>query len=222
MLEQPIFIIKVNPQSIKPNPDAGITEYKVVGRNTVEILRIVDNNKDPKYKKGDGQWPDQDFKRILLNTWRIEKVINGFVVESEVIARGKDRLISNTFTIAYQFEIDRFREAHPISEELLIKLLYHEISEIVLEQSMSRPITTVRSMIPEPNYLYTHIDQSIECSSCHSQFPYQQLKSDAISLGCDEAWSNTICPVCGNWDCCDISFEHVDHAGNIMAAGLIR
>ena len=219
-----IFIIKVDPKSIKRNPDAGRTTFLVPGRTTVEQIRIVDYHEKPRYFRGDTQWPPNDWQRVRKNAWCLEKLIDGEAVDRHRIEHVRDELIprkrEESWQVVQRWEIDQIQEKYQIPEEQLIQLLYHEIPEIVLEHKESRPVQTIRSMTPEPNYLYGMVDQEIECQECHAKFSYQKLKSDATGWGGDEDWSNVICPACGTWDCCEFQFERVDPDGSIIRAVL--
>lgn len=55
----------------------------------------------------------------------------------------------------------------------------------------------------EPKYLFDYHDFVVSCDSCGYSFNWRQLKSDSVG----DIYSNTICPKCDTWDCCDLVFE---------------
>jgi hypothetical protein len=62
---------------------------------------------------------------------------------------------------------------------------------------------------PEPLYLYTYKDIKIKCDYCKKIFKASELKVDSGDCG---SFSATICPKCGQWDCCDIKYENIKEA----------
>jgi hypothetical protein len=69
----------------------------------------------------------------------------------------------------------------------------------------TRPVSTVRSLYPVPNYSASYERTEVECKFCHAKFPYDELKEDS-PYNDDEIFEN-ICPKCENPKCCEIEFE---------------
>ena len=84
----------------------------------------------------------------------------------------------------------------------------------VLEDGIvTRPVQLIRSLNPIPNFSADYIPTEIECRECHSKFFYTELEEDELA---DGTYSDTICPKCGEWYCCDIEFEKFnDSTGKI-------
>jgi hypothetical protein len=67
----------------------------------------------------------------------------------------------------------------------------------------------LRSLEPEGRWLYTYENPILICNMCGDGFHRIALRADACNYGVDEVWSNTICPLCGAWDCVDLEFEQL-------------
>jgi hypothetical protein len=63
---------------------------------------------------------------------------------------------------------------------------------------------------PIPPYSYKHAPTDVTCSTCGKTFKHAELKSDSYYDGEDDIYSNTICPVCGAWGCCEVEFERIN------------
>lgn len=61
---------------------------------------------------------------------------------------------------------------------------------------------------PQPKWRYEYQATKVKCEDCGAEFPWTELKSDEV----DDCYSETICPKCGTWSCCDIRFERIDEA----------
>lgn len=57
---------------------------------------------------------------------------------------------------------------------------------------------------PEPKYLFKYEPTQVECGSCHQKFSWEELLTDSWD---DDIVSYTICPQCGEWNCCEIEYE---------------
>ncbi|MFW9876909.1 MAG: hypothetical protein ACFFG0_27765 [Candidatus Thorarchaeota archaeon] len=71
---------------------------------------------------------------------------------------------------------------------------------------------TIYSLTPEPRFLYSYENKMVCCNNCKEKFDWKELLSDSLSCFEQEAysWSDTICPKCGEWDCCKIEFEKLN------------
>lgn len=69
-------------------------------------------------------------------------------------------------------------------------------------------------------YSYSHVSIELICGKCLAKFPHTDLSSDS----CGDAWSNSICPVCGEWECCEIEFEQItkEMAESVLAKGVVE
>jgi hypothetical protein len=62
----------------------------------------------------------------------------------------------------------------------------------------------------EPEFIFEYNDIEISCRRCESRFPISKLESDYVVYGdgiSGDAFSDSICPKCGEWDCCDLEYE---------------
>ena len=66
-----------------------------------------------------------------------------------------------------------------------------------------RDMVHVRSMHPEPEFLFDYNTHTVTCNSCSMSFLNIDLKSDSVG----EDYVKCICPKCGEPYCCDIVFE---------------
>jgi len=72
----------------------------------------------------------------------------------------------------------------------------------------------IRSLIPEPDYLYSYKPTKVKCQSCGKKVYPEDLLADAVPQGDgEEAWSNEICPKCGAWDAFDFKHEILTEGG---------
>jgi len=60
----------------------------------------------------------------------------------------------------------------------------------------------------ERSYLYKYKNNIVQCNECKKRFGVNKLESD--SYGYDDIYSDTICPYCGMWNCCEIEYEQFD------------
>jgi len=50
----------------------------------------------------------------------------------------------------------------------------------------------------------------LTCDNCGGRFKRNELQSDCMDSGDgDEIFSDTICPLCGEWNCCELEFERL-------------
>jgi hypothetical protein len=66
----------------------------------------------------------------------------------------------------------------------------------------------VQLIHPEPDYLYEYEDTLVKCSRCKEEFDHEELEADSI----DDFYSNTICPKCQKWNCCEVEYESIAEA----------
>ena len=56
-----------------------------------------------------------------------------------------------------------------------------------------------------PKYFYSYSDTMVQCNSCLKKFDYAELELDWIDYL--DARTDTKCPFCEAWDCCEIEYE---------------
>lgn len=66
----------------------------------------------------------------------------------------------------------------------------------------------IHSMTPEPDWLYQYEPIRVKCEFCNRRFLHTELKSDSIWHD-DEIFSDTVCPKCDTFDCCEIEYERL-------------
>ena len=90
---------------------------------------------------------------------------------------------------------------YPIEKYLFQKIMEDEkLITLEIEQGIQEI-----EHLPEPEYFYKYKKTKVKCNECGSEFCHDQLEADS----CMDAYSNTICPVCGMWECCDIEYENI-------------
>lgn len=73
--------------------------------------------------------------------------------------------------------------------------------------SIKFDIQIVYSIGPQPKYIITYDDSiEIECEDCGHKFPLKEIKHSEY-FGDEFAMSDTICPKCYAYDCCDLIYE---------------
>jgi DNA-directed RNA polymerase subunit RPC12/RpoP len=110
-----------------------------------------------------------------------------------------------------------FREEHstkPASPASLNDWLTHTIKESnerMNPETFDR-ISTERNDVcishnPEPRWLYSYVATPVKCEACGAEFSHMELESDADF---DDAHSETVCPKCGDWAACELTFEKIE------------
>lgn len=69
---------------------------------------------------------------------------------------------------------------------------------------------------PEPAWFYSYAPTEVQCQECEAKFLHTDFSSDSSG---DDAYSNTICPLCGEWDCCDVEFEQLSCVTKVQVHG---
>lgn len=60
----------------------------------------------------------------------------------------------------------------------------------------------------------TYDPLKVECEYCGSIFDHSHLNSDGEEICGVYNSSDTICQVCGAWDCCEVEYESIENALN--------
>lgn len=79
--------------------------------------------------------------------------------------------------------------------------------------SLNQDHIRINSLTPESDYFYKYKNKKVQCYSCKSSFDHTNLKSGS-DYDDDDFYiaNNTICPVCGTWDCCEVEYETIESA----------
>jgi len=130
------------------------------------------------------------------------------------IRRGNDvvfQCLTDGMVVREALHVDKDSYVPELPHKEYVGLMKGEIPEFVVRRSETRGQQFVRGMTPEGLWLFDYEDTEVECHTCHARFSYEDLKADAIGDGNgDEIWSNSICPKCGEWDCCEIEYESIE------------
>jgi len=84
----------------------------------------------------------------------------------------------------------------------------------IIKTEQKRDVQTVRTMEPEPEFLYKYTSLTVTCKSCKASFDFSKLESDS-GCGPEDDWqSDTICPECHDMQCLedDVVEETIDEA----------
>jgi len=69
---------------------------------------------------------------------------------------------------------------------------------------------------PNPEYLYKYRKIKVKCNECKETFYNTELEYGEIDecscCGNGYSYSNTKCPKCGEWDCCELEYEKIEDA----------
>ena len=71
--------------------------------------------------------------------------------------------------------------------------------------SISQPMVRLHSLTPDPSHFFDYVPTSVRCEDCQAEFAHTELLSD----GDDDRYSDTVCPKCGSWGCCEVEFERL-------------
>lgn len=82
--------------------------------------------------------------------------------------------------------------------------LYYDYIKVFTVQNM----TPVYTLCPEGAYLYKYdFNFCVTCEDCGESFPYTELEQDEFYNDYDYQYTDTKCPKCGAWNCCEIEFQ---------------
>jgi hypothetical protein len=64
------------------------------------------------------------------------------------------------------------------------------------------------SIFDDRPFDFGYLPVEVQCESCGSRFPHDQLQSDCFKdADGDERCSFDVCPICQHRDCCDVEYE---------------
>lgn len=92
-------------------------------------------------------------------------------------------------------------------KSLLEKIVSREIK--VDEISVNCEYQTFHHL-PTPKYSYSYESIAVQCKNCGSEIMSDELRSDESYDGEIERYSTEVCPVCGQFDCCQIEYESIE------------
>ena len=207
------YLVKIKRETIRSNPNAGRTEHIVPGPASMTISgkfivhgRCSPDRKDRIFTALEEFFQEND---CLIN-W-LEIVPSRGVIPGEEVGDFSGaplRILTNdeckSFGINLMEKLDGLKCTMP-SE--FFKIETH------------REVHRVRTLTPEPSYLFAYEEAIVKCEECGAEFVHDEFESDYMPDGVgDEIWSNRICPKCGYWDCCETEYENLTNE-MIAAAG---
>jgi len=86
----------------------------------------------------------------------------------------------------------------PLTKKLVKYVLADDACNISMEQGIER-----MEHLPEPNHFYKYRKTKVQCDACKGWFDHNTLQSDDIM----DCYSDRICPLCREWDCCQLKYE---------------
>lgn len=96
-------------------------------------------------------------------------------------------------------------------------VLYGKLTEDILDilKKYNIDINSSHQMIDDtqinsPEFLYEYENTKVKCQYCKSVFLHKYLYSEWTYDG--GGHSDTICPVCDGWGCCNVEYETLEHA----------
>lgn len=88
------------------------------------------------------------------------------------------------------------------------QLVSVSVPQIITDNTtIIQDVQEMRTIKPQPKWLYEYENSLIICKDCQEQFPHLEL----LSNGDRDCFSDTICPYCGVWDCCELEFESLSN-----------
>jgi hypothetical protein len=65
---------------------------------------------------------------------------------------------------------------------------------------------------PEPQYLFEYEPTELICSECKKPFLHSDIRNDVMGDGDGgEHYCDSVCPLCGAWDCVAFQYEKLDN-----------
>ena len=98
----------------------------------------------------------------------------------------------------YQNHIIKGEMIGQINSKIINKITKDKNTEITFHQEVQKI-----AHLPEPDYFYQFRKTKVECQTCRMKFDHHELQSDSFM----DYYSDSICPECGEWDCCQLKYE---------------
>ena len=153
-------------------------------------LSTIERNKD--YAPG--------CREYVKGPMRVTFTCNGPLPESFV--EGENVTVTNWST-----EIGIFHSEGLIIGDIDIKALQKEKCDVTLKYERE---TMEVSSFEDRQWFFKYEPTVVTCTECGSMFKHEYLESDSSEY--DSRFSSEVCPVCGNWDCCEIEYEDIKDA----------
>jgi hypothetical protein len=142
-------IIKIDRSTVRPNPNAGQTAYRVAGRSYTEETKV--------FKRG--------------HDWIKQQWSDGFMYR-------QDSITSLKCPSDWASSINHIQE-----------------------------YSDIHTLSPEPAFLYEYENPELVCDSCGGTFCHQDLLFDETNDWGGYISSYEVCPLCHEWDCCEVELE---------------
>lgn len=101
-----------------------------------------------------------------------------------------------------------YYKPHSVSE---VKLPGEEGEEKISINTNYR-YQTLHSISPEPDYYYSYENINVVCEECNQISKLKDLDFDSV----DDYSSDTICPKCNHWGCCELEYERFDKKKHVQ------
>lgn len=164
-------------------------------------------------------------KKILINLASIE--LNPEYVGNSGARRYEPGTISYTFTcygeLPSQFNEKNVSFTYLFSDPNQSEGIIFDMSSIditalqeeIKTKNIKITITGERELIDVstidiPKYNFVYEPTFVKCEECNATFSHEYLESDVAD--CGDNYSSQVCPVCGEWDCCEIEYEDIQEA----------
>jgi len=104
----------------------------------------------------------------------------------------------------FEIKVSYLIKGYIISEDLLKKCIDEKLN---INLELNQNYITV-DHFPIPEYSYKYINTLLVCNNCNNKIKSDDLKSDEFY----DYYSDKVCPKCGAFDCCDITYESIENA----------
>jgi hypothetical protein len=159
-------------------------------------LKTIERN--PDYAPGTRQYANKGPMRITFKC-------NGPLPES---FKEYDNILINN-NIIKNTENDSYYYEGTVIGELDIPALQKEIPVKDLTLHWEREVMEV-SNLGDSEWYFKYEPTFVTCTECGSMFSHEYLESDEANRG--DNYSSEVCPVCGEWDCCEVEYEDIRDA----------
>lgn len=95
-----------------------------------------------------------------------------------------------------------------VEDQDTFAFLLEKYSTIITKAIVEQNVQTIHSLSPQAEFLYEYNkEECVKCKYCDIRFVWTDLKEDfADDFEC-YAHSETVCPFCYNWECCELEFQ---------------
>jgi len=122
-----------------------------------------------------------------------------------------DRIIPTEYVVGGSGRIETLSAI--INDASFVKDIEKYTSKYNIEYH--RELTHMETIVGEPDYFYKYNPVDVTCNFCGAIFSSNALQSDELYNGDGETYSDTVCPECGAFDCCDVEYERINAVQNI-------